>query len=134
MTKFIFDHSNESLDILWTTERLIDELFIDLSSTSCEIKKLGNDGVYQIIHFKKYYRQALNKFYRIPLWTPAPSFIISISDLSEKVKSELDNYYKAGCRNMFNYIVTEAVGRLFENIDRIYFHQSIMKNLKVIFQ
>lgn len=134
MTKLIFDHVEEKPDDLWTTERIIDELFLDLTRASCEIRKFDENGVSRTIHYKKYYRQALNKMYRIPLWKPKPSFIVSISDISERVKKELDDYYKTGYKYRFNYIVTEAVGRIFENIDAAYFHNSIMKNLKVVFQ
>ena len=134
MTKFIFDISNESQGDLWTTERLIDELFIDLACTHCELKKLDSNAVCHTIHYKKYYRQALTNFYTIPVWKPSPSFIINISDLSEKVKNELDDYYKKGHKKIINYVVTEAVTRIFENIDKVYFHQSIKKNLKVVFE
>lgn len=134
MTRFIFDCNVDKPDDLWTTERIIDELFLDLVHTCCEIKKLDGNGTYRTIHYKKYYRQALNKMYRIPLWKPTPPFIIFVSDISERVRNELDAYYKTGYKYMFHYIVMQAVGHIFENIDRAYFHQSIMKNLKVIFQ
>jgi hypothetical protein len=39
-----------------------------------------------------------------------------------------------GNEQMFGYMVREAVGRLFENIDSNYYHGSIMKNLNVRFE
>lgn len=56
----------------WTSERLVDELYICL------------------IRISDYQKQAHDLIYRIPVYKPTPYFEIKISDLSEQIKKELD--------------------------------------------
>jgi len=134
MTKYIFDLDNDSDTDSWTTGRIIDELFSNLANVRCEVKILGNDGLQKSIRYKKYYRQVRKIIYRIPIWRPTPIFIIYISDLTQKVKKNLEFYLENASEQAFRYIVTEAVGRLFENVDSDYYHGSVMKNLNVRFE
>jgi len=46
----------------------------------------------------------------------------------------LEFYLENASEQAFRYIVTEAVGRLFENVDSDYYHGSVMKNLNVRFE
>src|SRR5437867_4152738 len=114
MTVLIFDATPEYDDDLWTTARLKAELFLNLAKITCEIEVPDENATSKVIFYKKYYRQALQKMYKIPLWKPVPPFIINITDLSKMVNKNLEDYYKTGSKNTFGYIVTQAVGRMFE--------------------
>jgi hypothetical protein len=41
------------------------------------------------------------------------------------VRKNLEDYYKRGSKVMFRYIVTQAVGRIFENVNFEYYHMSV---------
>jgi hypothetical protein len=65
----------------------------------------------------------------IPIARPAPEFVISAHDLSPKVTEEFE--VRLDDPFTFSYILKEAVGRIFENIDFAYYHQGIARSLKV---
>ena len=111
----------------WTTGRLIDELSVNLA-TAKEIMFTG-DGKRITIH--KYYHQAREKVYRIPLYRNLIPFIIHLSDLTEKVRKELDIYYKETGEKELALVLKMAVIKIFENLDFEYAHISVMKNLTV---
>ena len=76
-----------------------------------------------------YQRQAYDLIYKIPVYKPPPIFEIKISDLNEQVKKELDDrwHYK----HELNYILKEAVSRIFANVDERYFLLSVKRLLQV---
>lgn len=93
----------------WTLERLSDELF------------------YQLAFYDHYYRQANELIHKIPICEPAPPFVIMLSDLSPRIKAELE-----GCKHKGRYyVLRKAAGRVFENIDYNYFHLSVKSRLIV---
>src|SRR5438094_10619619 len=96
-----------------TIERTIDELYVCLmkQGSSC------------------YQKQAHDLMYRIPIHRPTPAFEIKISDLNEQVKKELDDRWDY--KKEIDYILKEAVGRIFKNIDERYFLLSVKRLLKV---
>jgi len=94
-----------------TIERTVDELYLNLSNE------------------KFYDKQAYDLIYRIPVHQPTPSFEIKISDINPDVKKELD--VRWGNRKIIDYILREAVGRIFENIDERYFQLSVKRLLQV---
>jgi hypothetical protein len=93
----------------WTLARLTDELF------------------YRLAVFEHYYEQANRLMHRIPLYEPVPSFVISLTDLSQRLRSELEECKKS-TRGL---VLIGAVGKLFENIDYNYFHYSVKSRLVV---
>jgi hypothetical protein len=93
----------------WSLERLKDELASRLTV------------------FDQYYEQVKALMYKIPVADPAPAFIISLSDLSGRIRTELEATTKKGRYE----VLREAAGRLFENIDYNYFHLSVKKRLIV---
>jgi hypothetical protein len=114
---------------VWSIECTVDELQLDLCRAKEEITV--DRGFYVngqrraktlIVH--KYYRQARE----LMKWFP-PEFVINISDLSPKLIKELE----ARLENppTFGYILKEAAGRIFENLDFNLYHQSIARDLKV---
>jgi hypothetical protein len=97
----------------YTIERTVDELYLSLTKVD------GN-------HYEE---QARDLIYRIPVYKPTPSFDIKILDLNRQVKEELDARWDNG--KIIDYILKEAVGRIFKNIDERYFLLSVKRLLKV---
>jgi hypothetical protein len=112
---------------LWTTEYLVDQLFLCLAGIR-ENTTNKNDGT---IPVKKYYSQARRPMKWIPIARPAPEFIINISDLRPKVRKEIESIIDSP--TTLQYVLIQAVGRIFENIDFDSYHLSIARNLKVKF-
>ena len=113
----------------WTTECLVDELFLQLAA----IKETITDCNRREIPVRKYYRQARELMRRIPIARPAPDFVINISDLQmPKIRKELEALI--AYPKTLRYVLTQAVGRIFQNLDFEYYHLSIAKNLRVSFE
>jgi hypothetical protein len=85
-----------------------------------------------VINYRKYYHQALKLFKWIPIAKPSPEFVINLSDLPPRIIQELQQNITSNSTR--KYVVTQAVGRIFENIDFRYYHLSIARNLCVRFE
>lgn len=129
MTEFIFDTIPDNDDNLWTAGRLADELFLNLASI--KVKIYNNEGIPVTVH--KYYHQVREKIYHIPLYGNLVPFVIHLSDLTEKIRKELIDYYNDAGERGFTMLLKLAACRIFENLDPEYTHVSVMKNLKVRF-
>jgi hypothetical protein len=122
---------------LWSTECTVDELGLELCKVKKEITIYGdffyvNGKPYQTekrLAVRKYYLQARKLMNWIPIARPVPEFVIMTRDLSPKVIKELED--RLGDPNTLTYILKQAVGHIFENIDFRYYHLSIARNLKV---
>jgi hypothetical protein len=103
----------------WTIAKIVDELVIELgSSNSYGI----NQETGQICITHKYHDQAKWVLYRINIYNPLPEFVISISDLSPKLKEEL---YSLGADPVErDQVITDAVSRILEATDQQYYHVS----------
>ena len=138
MTSLIFDKDSKEEDY-WSTGYFKDQFFLDLTKPRCEIRIIDGTGVTnKLIHYRKYYRQALQKMYRIPLTEQHPKsekeavlFKINFSDLSSKVQAEFIEYCKLYDKRHITLLLKEVVIRLFENLDYDYAHMSVMKKLRV---
>jgi hypothetical protein len=97
----------------WTIERLIDELYLCLATCPTH----------------NYQKQAYDLMSQIPHYKPIPVFVIKIPHLSQQVKWELDDRWKY--KRELNYILKEAVGRIFANVDERYFLLSVKRLLIV---
>jgi len=113
-------------DERWTTECLVDELFLHLTCFTEIIQ--NNQG--QTLTVKKYQHQANELLPRISVAKPPPTFIIYLLDLTPKLLQELKDSSKEERR----YVVMEAVGRIFENMNPRLYHLSIARKLKVQFK
>jgi|SRR5215212_9455149 len=82
-----------------------------------------------LMKLHSYEKQANELMYRIPIYRPTPFFEIKISDLNEQVKKELDARW--AYKNEIDYILKEAVGRIFRNINERYFLLSVKPLLQV---
>mgnify|MGYP003575076392 CR=1 FL=1 len=125
MSYQIYDSEPPRDSDLWTSGRLIEEVFLDLAKNK-EIIHV-EDGKKITIH--KYYHQAREKIHRIPLHGNLIPFVIHLSDLSEKVRKELDIYYKETGEKELALVLKMAVMKIFENLGVGYTHMSVMKNL-----
>jgi hypothetical protein len=131
MTSLIFDGTDDSINDQWTTARLVDEtaLTLALIKETIHIKNPREENKTVIVH--KYYHQAREKIFRIPLYKDAMLFVIRLSDLTEKIRKELYDYYQQAGQSGLNVVLRLAVMRIFENLYPEYTHLSVMKNLKV---
>jgi hypothetical protein len=98
----------------WTTNKLEQELYLDLM-------KVRDDE-----NHRKYEQQAKDLIYKIPVYRPIPSFIVSLADLSDRVKVELRGLDPES----LNDVMKESICRIFENIDERYFLLNVKKLLK----
>lgn len=112
---------------LWTIECTVDNLTVRLAEAKETIDNNGKE-----IHVRKYYRQARELFKWIPIAKPSPAFVICISDLTPQLKAQIEQL-KTSHDNL-RYVLTQAVGRIFENLDFEYYHLSIARNLHVRFE
>jgi hypothetical protein len=96
-----------------TIEATVDELYL------CLMKQRSS----------YYERQASDLIYKIPVYKPAPIFEIKISDLNDLVKKELDDRWNH--KPEIDYILKEAVSRIFANLNERYFLLSVKRLLKV---
>jgi hypothetical protein len=113
----------------WTTECLIDQLFLNLCSSR---QTITNDSG-RTITIRKYYTQARELMKWIPIARlPSNEFVINISDIISAIREEIESL--ANSPKTLQYILTQAVGRIFENLDFEYYHLSIARNLRVRFE
>jgi hypothetical protein len=116
-----FDEKKE----LWTTECLVDELFLCLARKRERVSFQSG----KTIAFRSYYRQAIELMRWIPITKPPSEFVIYISDLTPEIKKEIESIGDA--ERTLQYVLTQAIGRIFENLDSDRYHTSIAQNLKV---
>jgi hypothetical protein len=73
-----------------------------------------------------YEEQAKYKMYRIPVFRPPPVFVIYLKHLDDRLKSELANLD----RQSKDFVIREAVSRIFESVDKRFFLLSVKPLLK----
>jgi hypothetical protein len=120
--------------VVWSIECTVDELQRDLCRTTEEITIERNfyiNGQMSVkkLTVRKYYRQARELMKWIPIAKPSPEFVINASDLSPKVIEELE--VRIDNPSTLSYILKQAAGRVFENLDFDYYHLSVARNLRV---
>ncbi len=109
----------------YTTEGLKDDIFLQMCFTKEEVT--NNNG--KQITISKYYLQAWELLPLISAGSPSPYFIINLSDLTPKLIRELrnDKYNR-------DYVVSQAIGRIFENVSPKQYHLSLAKRLRWKFE
>jgi hypothetical protein len=115
----IIEEQVRPVKAVWSTERLIDELFLELDNVK-EIDE--NSGLIK----RKYEEQAKWLIHRIPVYRPAPPYIINLSDLSTRIKEELADLDN----KTLDYVLKGSISRIFEGIDQRYFRLSVRQFLK----
>jgi hypothetical protein len=112
-----------------TIEYLVDQLFLNLCSSKQTI--INDKG--RTITIRKYYAQARELMKWIPIARlPSNEFVINISDINLAITKEIESV--ANSPKTLQYILTQAVGRIFENLDFEYYHLSVARNLRVRFE
>lgn len=112
----------------WKDSYLIDRLKQHLSTierpmTDDDIEDYKNNRFFDA---RKYYDQA-HKSLIFGALKPVPRFLVHLSDLSKKLINELCELDKESRE----YVIKQAVGRIFEDINCDLYHDSISKVLKV---
>lgn len=114
----------------WTEECLIDRLKQDLASAEYSVSDCkDNLQGSRVFDSRKYYNRA-HHFLKIGSFKSVPSFVVNLSDLTPKLIEELynlDEYDR-------NYVLKQAIGRIFEDVNFELYHNSVSKVLKVRLQ
>jgi hypothetical protein len=108
-------------DDYWTKGYLIDTLKKELALK----KKLTINGK-TIFDCRKYYDQA-HHLLKIACFRPVPSFPIYLCDLNPKIIKEL---YHLDVHDR-EYVLKQAVGRIFEDVNSDIYHNSVSSVLRV---
>ena len=121
----------------WTTEAAVDELAYRLctfkiAAVACTLdtnKKncnhTYNESGNEIYVSNKYIKQAERLIYKIPIWRPLPVFLVSLSDLTPRLRAELKQLLKARLYETVNYIMQHALAVVFVCVNERYFHLSV---------
>jgi hypothetical protein len=121
-----FEIDNQNKEPEWTVESLVDELFLNLADT----KAIVTNDKGRTITIRKYYSQARQLIRWIPVARlPSNEFVINICDLTPQVIRKIESVIDSP--RTLQYILTQALGRIFENLEFQYYHISIAKNLRV---
>ena len=117
---------------VWSIECTIEELDLDLSRVVENITfglKDDDSQETKLLTVHKYYQQARDLMRWIPIVRPVPEFVINAKDLSPEVIEEIEA--RIDDLPTLTYILKQAIGRIFENLNHAYFHLSIARNLRV---
>lgn len=120
----------------WSDSYLVDNLkrhlaFVQLSKskTPTDLLDTPNDKFnkyFCLISNRHYVNQAFH-YFKIGILSPIPEFLISLSDLSPKLIKELTALDK----RTRDFVLKQAVGRIFEDINAKLYHNSISRVLNV---
>ena len=117
-------------EYVWTVSKFQNELFQYLANFTI---LLDNNG--DMVQTHPYYDQACDLMYFIPVLKPTPIFEINRSDLSKEIRTrmiEFENESRS-CPHLFDEAIVNSIGKLFENLNARYYHESVKKCLKVKF-
>jgi hypothetical protein len=119
-----------------TLSCLVDRLKQYLSTIEISKSKKGTDLLdskndnfntyFCLISNRHYVNQAFH-YLKVAVLRPVPDFLVSLSDLSTNIVKELARLDKKDRA----FVLKQAVGRIFEDINSKLYHNSISKVLKV---
>ena len=110
---------------LWSINYLIDSMKKHLANVKQPIIN-RNEACDKPVDSRKYYDQAYEML-KIGAFRPAPPYIILLRDLTSKIIKEL--YCLDVDRR--GYVLKQAVGRIFEDVNSDIYHNSVSRVLKV---
>jgi hypothetical protein len=114
-TNYLIDRcKNHLARVVWVSDK-------EISARELEVRAIFGD--------RKYYNQAFDML-RIGAYKPVPYYVVYLSDVTEELRKELSSLDK----QTRQFILKQAVGRIFEDIDADLFHNSISRVLKVKFE
>jgi hypothetical protein len=70
--------------------------------------------------------QARYKGYRVPIFRPPPAFVVYLKHLDDRLKLELSSLD----RETKDFVMREAIGRVFEQVDKRFFLLSVKRILR----
>jgi hypothetical protein len=108
----------------WSKSYLIDRLKQHLATF--ELSLTPADDRIKVHNNRKYYNQA-HHFLKIGAFKSVPNFVVNLSDLTPRLKKEL---YELDNEDR-NYVLRQAVGRIFEDVNSELYHNSLSCVLKV---
>jgi hypothetical protein len=124
----------------WSIQYLIDELTISLLEIYVEFCMLGGlerearkqdlRNLGRGVLRRLYEEQARYKMYRIPVFRPPPVFVIYLKHLNNRVKQELSGLDW----ETKDFVMREAIGRVFEQVDGPFFLLSVKSLLQWRFE
>jgi hypothetical protein len=128
---------------IWSLAAIADELFfsmMDVKAAFCVLnshRKTGllseGKGVPEILEKyerfnngtgiprRLYEEQAKYKMYRIPVFRPVPVFVVYLKHLDDRLKQELSSLD----RKTKDFVMKEAISRIFEQVDSRFFLLSV---------
>lgn len=118
----------------WTFQRFKYEFFLCLTKVLDTNKSNSISNEESFLSDKKYYNQARDKMYWIPISKPSeliPPFIIYLSDLTPKLKQEFQEFCMLNEQPEITMFLREVATKFFENINYEYIHDSVLSHLKV---
>ena len=128
MTHIVTEEKQE-----WSNGYFKDQFSLCLTKTKSDT----NNGVF--LSDRKYYKQAIDLMYRIPLTEQYPKsleeavpYIIYLSDLPLRVNTELKQYCKLYNKRQVTLLLKDVVMGPFENLDYDHAHSRVMKKLRVV--
>lgn len=122
---------------VWTFQRFKYEFFISLTKVLDSNK--SNSIIEEersetpFLSDKKYYNQARDKMYWIPICKPSElisAFIINFSDLTPRLKSEFKEFCSLNAEREIALFLKEIAARFFENLNYEYTHESVLSHLQ----
>jgi hypothetical protein len=106
----------------WTTEYIVDRLFFEMTESRDDAQ--GWEDYQHTGQRKKYYCRA-HDVIKMAAGRPIPIFVINTSDLTTRLKKELSELKE----ETLDYVVSEAVGRVCENVNSKMYHLTLKKCL-----
>ena len=110
---------------------IVDELFISMmdvkvrfcmmNGLTTEVRKLDLKNLGRGVRRRLYEEQARYKMYRIPIFRPPPIFVVHLKHLDDRLKQELSTLHSENKDD----VMKEAIGRIFEQIDKRFFLLSV---------
>jgi hypothetical protein len=118
------------IDDPWLKSYLIDRLKQHLATAEIGINDYKNNlQDKRVFDGRKYYNRAYH-FLKVGSFKPVPPFVINLSDLTRRLIKEL---YQLDEQDR-KYVLKQAVGRIFEDINFELYHSSISRTLDVDLQ
>ena len=121
----------------WSNSCLVDNLKHHLSTVKLSKSKENTDlldiendkfnSYFCLISNRHYVNQAFH-YLKIGVLRPVPEFRVSLSDLSPRLVNELASLDPQDRK----FVLKQAVGRIFEDINPKLFHNSVSRVLKVV--
>jgi hypothetical protein len=108
---------------IWTVEYLVDRLFFEMLELNDNAD--GWEDYQKKGQKEKYYNRAREAI-KMAAGEPSPVFAIDKSDLTLRLKRELADIKKG---DTLDYVVSEAIARVCENVNAKLFHLTLKKCL-----